>query len=57
MQAGLKVLEPLFLGENALEPERVTEKMHQNTFWHRKRYRLDLNQRPSGYEKVVKIRC
>ena len=33
VQAGLKVLEPLFLGENALEPERVTEKMHQNTFW------------------------
>lgn len=33
VQAGLKVLEPLFLGENALEPERVTEKLHQNTFW------------------------
>jgi D-galactarolactone cycloisomerase len=33
VQAGLKVLEPLFAGENALEPERVTEKMHQNTFW------------------------
>ncbi|MBV9635628.1 MAG: mandelate racemase/muconate lactonizing enzyme family protein, partial [Methylobacteriaceae bacterium] len=31
--AALKVLEPLFLGENALEPERVTEKLHQNTFW------------------------
>ncbi len=31
--AGVKVLEPLFLGENALEPERVSEKMHQNTFW------------------------
>ena len=31
--AGLKVLEPLFRGENALEPERVTEKLHQNTFW------------------------
>ena len=33
VQAGLQVLEPLFKGENALEPERVTEKMHQNTFW------------------------
>ncbi len=33
VQAGLQVLEPLFVGENALEPERVTEKLHQNTFW------------------------
>ncbi len=33
VQAGVGVLEPLFAGENALEPERVTEKMHQNTFW------------------------
>jgi D-galactarolactone cycloisomerase len=33
VQAGLKVLEPLYAGENALEPERVTEKLHQNTFW------------------------
>ncbi|MBL8832812.1 MAG: mandelate racemase/muconate lactonizing enzyme family protein [Rhodospirillales bacterium] len=33
VQAALKVLEPLFAGENALEPERVTEKLHQNTFW------------------------
>jgi L-alanine-DL-glutamate epimerase-like enolase superfamily enzyme len=33
VQAALKVLEPLFLGENALEPERLTEKLHQNTFW------------------------
>ena len=32
-QAGLKVLEQLLIGENALEPERVTEKLHQNTFW------------------------
>src|SRR5579872_3484059 len=31
--AGLQVLEPLFRGENALEPERVSEKLHQNTFW------------------------
>lgn len=33
VQAALKVLEPLFLGENALEPERVSEKLHQHTFW------------------------
>ena len=31
--ASLKVLEPLFLGENPLEPERVSEKLHQNMFW------------------------
>ncbi len=31
--AGMKVLEPLVIGENALEPERVSEKLHQNTFW------------------------
>jgi D-galactarolactone cycloisomerase len=33
VQAALKVLEPLYLGENALEPERVSERLHQNTFW------------------------
>ncbi|HVL73285.1 MAG TPA: mandelate racemase/muconate lactonizing enzyme family protein [Beijerinckiaceae bacterium] len=33
VQAGVKVLEPLWAGENALEPERVCEKLHQNTFW------------------------
>lgn len=33
VQAALKVLEPLYRGENALEPERVSEKLHQNTFW------------------------
>jgi L-alanine-DL-glutamate epimerase-like enolase superfamily enzyme len=33
VQAGVDVLEPLWRGENALEPERVTEKLHQNTFW------------------------
>jgi D-galactarolactone cycloisomerase len=32
-EAGLDVLRPLLLGENALEPERVSEKLHQNTFW------------------------
>ena len=33
VEAGLKVLEPLFVGESALEPERISEKLHQNTFW------------------------
>lgn len=33
VQAGLEVLKPLVIGENALEPERVAEKLHQNTFW------------------------
>jgi D-galactarolactone cycloisomerase len=31
--AALSVLEPLYLGENPLEPERVSEKLHANTFW------------------------
>src|SRR6059058_5769943 len=29
----LAVLAPLYLGENPLEPERVSEKLHANTFW------------------------
>jgi L-alanine-DL-glutamate epimerase-like enolase superfamily enzyme len=33
VEAALKVLEPLYLGENALEPQRVSEKLHQNSFW------------------------
>ena len=33
VQAALNVLEPLYRGENALEPERVSEKLHQHTFW------------------------
>ena len=33
VQASLAVLEPLYRGENALEPERVSEKLHQNMFW------------------------
>lgn len=33
VRASLGVLEPLYAGENALEPERVSEKLHQNTFW------------------------
>lgn len=33
VQAALDVLEPLYRDEHALEPERVSEKLHQNTFW------------------------
>jgi D-galactarolactone cycloisomerase len=33
VKASLHTLEPLYRGENALEPERVSEKLHQNTFW------------------------
>ncbi|MAS37316.1 MAG: mandelate racemase [Anaerolineaceae bacterium] len=33
VKAALDVLKPLYTGENALEPERVSEKLHQHTFW------------------------
>lgn len=33
VKGALTVLKPLYLGENALEPERVSEILHQNTFW------------------------
>jgi len=33
VRASLEVLEPLYKGENALEPEHVSEKLHQNSFW------------------------
>jgi L-alanine-DL-glutamate epimerase-like enolase superfamily enzyme len=33
VRAALAVLRPLYEGENALEPERVGEKLHQHTFW------------------------
>jgi len=33
VRGALQVLEPLYLGEHALEPERVSEKLHQHTFW------------------------
>jgi D-galactarolactone cycloisomerase len=33
VRAALRVLEPLLLGEIATEPERVSEKLHQHTFW------------------------
>src|SRR5207237_6697229 len=33
VRGALGVLQPFFMGENPLEPERVSEKMHANTFW------------------------
>jgi len=33
VRGALHVLEPLYRGETVLEPERVSEKLHQNTFW------------------------
>ena len=33
VRAALAIMEPLYRGENALEPERVSEKLHQHTFW------------------------
>jgi L-alanine-DL-glutamate epimerase-like enolase superfamily enzyme len=33
VRAALRLLEPFYQGENPLEPERVSEKMHANTFW------------------------
>jgi D-galactarolactone cycloisomerase len=33
VRGALKLLEPLLLGQNALEPERVSETLHQHTFW------------------------
>ena len=32
-RGALSVLRPLYEGENPLEPERVSEVLHQNTFW------------------------
>lgn len=33
VKASLEVMKDLYIGENSLEPERVSEKLHQNTFW------------------------
>jgi len=33
VEASLRLLGPFVIGENALEPERVSEKLHQMTFW------------------------
>lgn len=33
VQAALEVLTPICLGENALEPDRVSQILHEHTFW------------------------
>lgn len=33
VDAAIAVLRPLLIGESAIEPMRVSEKLHQNTFW------------------------
>ena len=33
VQTALDVLKPLYCGESAIEPERVSEKLHQHMFW------------------------
>jgi L-alanine-DL-glutamate epimerase-like enolase superfamily enzyme len=33
VEASLQLLRPLLIGEIALEPERLSEKLHQSTFW------------------------
>jgi L-alanine-DL-glutamate epimerase-like enolase superfamily enzyme len=33
VRASMAVLNPILVGEHALEPERVSEKLHQHTFW------------------------
>ena len=33
VRGALQILEPLYRNEHALEPERVSEKLHQHTFW------------------------
>jgi D-galactarolactone cycloisomerase len=33
VRGALNLLAPLYMGENPLEPERVSEKLHANTFW------------------------
>jgi len=33
VSGALKLLRPYFTGESALEPERISEKLHQSTFW------------------------
>lgn len=33
VRASLRVLSPLLVGEEAVEPERVSEKLHRATFW------------------------
>ena len=33
VEASLEVLRRHYIGESAIEPERVSEKLHQHTFW------------------------
>lgn len=33
VEASLRLLRPFLIGESAIEPERVAEKLHQTTFW------------------------
>jgi D-galactarolactone cycloisomerase len=33
VRGALRLLEPLYQGENPLEPDRVSEKLHAHTFW------------------------
>src|SRR5262249_51697917 len=33
IDASLQLLRPMLIGESAIEPERVSEKLHQMTFW------------------------
>ncbi|MEE6165594.1 MULTISPECIES: mandelate racemase/muconate lactonizing enzyme family protein [unclassified Mycolicibacterium] len=33
VEGSLQLLEPLYRGQEALEPERLTERLHQHTFW------------------------
>ncbi|MFN7706740.1 MAG: mandelate racemase/muconate lactonizing enzyme family protein, partial [bacterium] len=33
VSASLEILRPLLIGESAIEPERVSEKLHQHMFW------------------------
>ena len=33
VEASLRMLNPFIIGESAIEPERVSEKLHQMTFW------------------------
>ena len=33
VEGALKLLRPWVIGENAIEPERVSEKLHQMSFW------------------------
>ncbi|HVC33598.1 MAG TPA: mandelate racemase/muconate lactonizing enzyme family protein [Chloroflexota bacterium] len=33
VEGALQLLRPMYVGESAIEPERVTEKLHQMSFW------------------------